>query len=104
MAVVDPIIGPGALLSQYSIEWKKLNDSNSVTVARIAGPRSINPINDPDMKYSVDPSSFVLTINSVSYEDRGTYRGVLFVTDPEGRLFDYDRDLIPTTTTDVYGE
>ena len=103
-AILDPIIGPGALLSRYSIDWKQINGSNSVTVARIAGPRSINPVNDPDMKYSVHPSSFALMINSVSYADRGSYRGVLYVTDPEGEQYVYDQDLIPTTTLDVYGE
>lgn len=85
---LSPLESPGMLIQRYFIDWK--NATSSVTLASIQGPRSQQSV-EPNEKYSIDPDSFNLIIHSVRYEDRGSYRGVIGVMDPEGQLFTYER-------------
>ena len=55
-------------------------------------------------KYSVDPKTFALIIHSVRFEDRGSYRGVVGVTDPEGQSFTYTQTQEREVTLEVFGK
>ncbi len=96
-AVLTPLIPPGRLLAQYSIDWL---DNSSQILSSIQGPRPSLPLG-PNPKYSVNPDTFALTIRSVSSEDRGVYYGVL----GEGRqTVLYVQTQTLGVTLDVYGE
>ena len=101
-AELPPLISPGKLLQQYFIDWQDANSSQ--TIARIEGPRSTIPLFEPNERYSVNPDSFVLMIDSVRFEDRGSYLGVIGVMDPAGMSFTYDQTRVRTVTLEVYGE
>ena len=98
-----PLEPPGALIQQYYIDWQ--DATNSVTLARIQGPRNQRPI-EPFERYSTDPDSFALTINPVRFEDRGAYLGVIGVRDPTpgGLSFTYTQTQLRNITLEVYGE
>ena len=100
-AVLNPLVLPGSLLAQYYVDWL---DNSSQTIGRIQGPRrSLLPL-DPNSRYSVNPETFALTIQSVSFDDRGIYFGVVGVADPAGQTFLYTQTQTLGVTLDVYGE
>ena len=98
---LPPLISPGALTQQYYIDWR--NAETLETVARIEGPRSQQLI-EPTERYSVDPDTFALIIDSVRFEDRGFYLGVIGVMDPAGSSFVYTQTEMQNIELEVYGE
>ena len=99
-AVLPPLISPGALILQYFIDWQ--DATSSATLARIQVPRSEVPAKSE--RYSIDPDTFELTIHSVRFEDRGSYRGVIGVRDPEGQSFTYTQTQERGVTLEVFGK
>ena len=101
-AVLPPLISPGALILQYFIDWQ--NATSSVTLARIQGPRSQMTF-VPNERYSVSPDTFALTINSVRFEDRGSYLGVIGAREPtsggQGQTFTQSQTLTESVTLEV---
>ena len=101
-AVLPPLVPPGALIQQYFIDW--YNATSPATLARIQGPRNQVPLFEPHTRYSVDSNTLSLTIQSVKFEDRGSYLGVVGVMDPAGQPFTYKQTMIKNITLEVYGE
>ena len=103
-ATLSSLIPPGALIQQYFIDWQ--NAATMATLVRIQGPRSQLSLIEQNERYSVDPDTFDLTIQSVTFEDRGHYRGVIGVMEPTtgGQLFTYEQTQMKNITLEVYGE
>ncbi len=83
-AVIQPLTTPGMLVQRYYIDWKRSGN----VVAAIQGPRTSPTVFNPDPRYSVDPDTFSLTIQSVAFEDRGAYIGIVGVVEPEGAVLE----------------
>ena len=103
-AILPPLISPGALLELYFIDWQMERNGTLETLAQIQGPRIQSPVTTMDQRYSVNPETFALMIQSVTFEDRGIYFGVLGVRDPEGMEFVYEELRLSGVTLDVYGK
>ena len=105
-AVLPPLISPGALIQQYFIDWQ--NATSAQTLARIQGPRDQLPSFEQSMRYSVNPETFDLTIQSVRFEDQGSYLGVIGVREPtsdgQGLSFTYDQTRTSEVMLVVHGE
>ncbi len=101
-ATLNPLVCPGKLIQQYFIDWKR--NGTSETIAKIQGPRPNPSIFNPDPRYSVDRDIFSLTIQSVSFQDRGVYLGVVGVADPEGQEMEDTRTARQGVTLEVYGK
>ena len=104
-AILPPLISPGALRDElYFIDWQMGRNGTLETLAQIQGPRIQSPVTTMDQRYSVNPETFVLMIQSVTFEDRGIYFGVLGVRDPQGMEFFYEELRSSGVTLDVYGK
>ena len=101
-AYISPLISPGALLQQYFIDW--LDTATSQTLVRIQGGRNQGLSFRPNERYSISPETFMFTIHSVRFEDRGNYTGVMGVMDPEGMPFIYTQTETEQISLEVNGE
>ncbi len=88
------------LLQRYYIDWRK----NSVAFASIQGPRPIQFSINFDSRYSINPETFELTIESVLFSDRGLYLGVVGVVEEMGLKIEDNRTANQGLTLEVNGK